>query len=114
MNRRKSRCFCNVWRKSTRSLPVSYLAKILQVLTRANLIHSQRGAKGGFVLGVPAQQLTLLDVVRVVDTSYRIAKCPMELPLHVARLCPLHRRLDEAAASVETTISTSGEPCTQP
>ncbi|MEH0928935.1 RrF2 family transcriptional regulator [Micromonospora sp. CPCC 205558] len=45
----------------------SYLAKQLQSLARAGLIHSVQGKSGGYVLTRAPESITLLDVVRAVD-----------------------------------------------
>ncbi|MCZ7374301.1 Rrf2 family transcriptional regulator [Micromonospora taraxaci] len=45
----------------------SYLAKQLQSLARAGLIHSVQGKSGGYVLTRAPESVTLLDVVRAVD-----------------------------------------------
>ena len=86
-------------------IPAGYLAKILQGLARIGIVTSQRGLNGGFVLARPPEELTLLDVVRVADGSRRILTCPMNIPEHAERLCPLHRRLDAAAAEAEDVLS---------
>jgi Rrf2 family protein len=85
-------------------VPAGYLAKLLQSLARAGVVSSQRGLNGGFVLARSPDDLTLLDVVRVADGSMRIVACPMGLPEHEGRLCPLHRHLDAAAALAEQAL----------
>lgn len=85
-------------------IPVGYLAKVLQVLGRAGMVSSQRGLNGGFVLGVPASELTLMDVVQAIDPSRRISTCPMGLPEHGVNLCPLHHRIDAAVAAAEAEL----------
>jgi Rrf2 family protein len=85
-------------------VPGGYLAKVLQVLVRARIVVSQRGLNGGFVLGRPAGELTLLDVARAIDPSNRIESCPLDLPEHADKLCPLHRRLDAAFAAAEREL----------
>ena len=82
-----------------------YLAKILQALARAGIVTGQRGLGGGFLLARRPEQLSLLDVVRVADGSRRITACPLGIPGHGPDLCPLHRRLDDAAALAEKTLS---------
>ncbi|MCE0533943.1 Rrf2 family transcriptional regulator [Kineosporia rhizophila] len=47
----------------------SYLAKQLQALSRATIIKSVQGKDGGYVLGRPPGQITVLDIVRAVDGS---------------------------------------------
>jgi len=45
--------------------------------------------------------LTILEVVNAVEPIGRIRTCPLGLTAHGARLCPLHRRMDNALAMVE-------------
>ena len=82
-------------------VPAGYLAKVMQSLVRAGLVRSRRGKGGGFVFAGPPGEVTVLAVVNAVDPIRRLHGCPLGLPTHVGGLCPLHRRLDDAAASVE-------------
>ncbi len=82
--------------------PAGYLSKVMQSLNRAGLVHSQRGLHGGFVLTMPAEDLTVLQVVNAVEPIRRFHECP--LGLHGKNLCPLHRKLDDAAKSIEDTF----------
>ena len=91
----------------TTRIPSGYLAKVLRQLARAGLVHSQRGPNGGSVLLRPPEELTVLDVVQAVDPLKRIEVCPLGLKGHGANLCPLHRRLDQAVATVETAFRNS-------
>lgn len=86
---------------TTTQVPRAYLAKIMQSLVRAGLLQSQRGLGGGLQLSRPPDRMSVLDVVQAVDPLTRIESCPLNLHEHRGRLCPLHRRLDEATALVE-------------
>ena len=81
--------------------PLAYLAKVLQALTHAGVVRSQRGIGGGMSLVKEPAHLTLLEVVNAVEPVQRIRECPLGLAAHGVRLCPLHKRLDAALASVE-------------
>lgn len=83
-------------------VPLGYLAKVMQNLSRARLVNAQRGLHGGFSLATPANKLTVLEVVNTVDPVRRFHECP--LGLHGINLCPLHRSLDDAAQAVEATF----------
>jgi Rrf2 family protein len=48
-------------------VPVEYLRKILQRLTRARLVRSERGRGGGFRLARPGNRITLLQVVEAIE-----------------------------------------------
>lgn len=48
-------------------IPQPYLAKILQTLARKKILHSTKGPHGGFYLSVPADKLTLMDIIDAID-----------------------------------------------
>lgn len=82
-------------------VPAGYLCRVLQTLGRAGLVESTPGRAGGFRLARPPGSITVLDVINAVDPVQRLARCPLGLKSHRGHLCPLHRRLDEAAATVQ-------------
>ncbi len=49
------------------SLPERYLEQILTSLRREGMIQSQRGAKGGYILTREPWQITLLEIVMIVE-----------------------------------------------
>lgn len=85
-------------------VPADYLAKVMRALVRSGLVRSRRGKGGGFVFAGPPAEITVLAVVNAVDPIRRAGGCPLGLPAHAGGLCPLHRRLDEAAAAVEHAL----------
>ena len=86
--------------KATR-VPQAYLSKVLQNLVQGGVVRSQRGIGGGMSLVKTPAELTILEVVNAVDPLQRIRTCPLGLAAHGVRLCPLHRRVDNALALVE-------------
>lgn len=82
-------------------VPAGYLSKVLQNLARAGLVVSQRGLGGGFTLTKPSDEMTIYEIVQAVDPLPRIRSCPLKLKEHAKELCALHRRLDDATATVE-------------
>src|SRR5262245_47722937 len=85
-------------------VPPAYLAKVLQNLSRFDLVRSQRGLHGGFSLGKAAEEVTIWEVVQAVEPIRRIQECPLELESHKTKLCPLHKKLDEALAQIENAF----------
>lgn len=51
----------------TTGVPVEYLRKVLQRLTRARLVASERGRGGGFRLARAADRITLLHIVEAIE-----------------------------------------------
>ena len=49
------------------SLSAGYVAKIFQDLSRAGLVRSVPGRKGGYILGRAAAEISVKDVLRAID-----------------------------------------------
>ena len=82
-------------------VPVGYLAKVMQALSKTRVVNAQRGPNGGFTLRQRADELTVLAVINAVDPIRRIPECPLKLAHHGKNLCPLHRKLDDTAQMAE-------------
>ena len=50
-----------------RNMPVQFLEQLFSTLRRGGLLTSQRGVKGGYTLARPAEDITVLEVVQVLD-----------------------------------------------
>jgi Rrf2 family protein len=57
------------------SLPTAYLNKQLQALTRAGILTSVSGPKGGFQLARDPRHITLLDIVVAIDGADDAFRC---------------------------------------
>jgi Rrf2 family protein len=49
------------------TLPLSYLEHLVAKLREAGLVSSTRGAHGGYRLGRPAEEITMLEVVEALE-----------------------------------------------
>lgn len=83
-------------------IPAAYLSKVIQSLRRAGLVRCMRGIGGGVLLQRPLDQISVLDVVNAVEPFQRIRACPLGLPEHALKLCPLHASIDRALAELES------------
>ncbi len=81
-------------------VPPDYLAKVLQLLAKAKLIAGRRGVGGGYQLLRDPSEIRLLDVINAVEPLTPIESCPLGLKDHEGKLCPLHRRVDQATRAV--------------
>ncbi|MFI5937687.1 RrF2 family transcriptional regulator [Actinoplanes sp. NPDC051494] len=83
----------------------SYLAKQLQLLSRAGLVASVQGHAGGYRLTRPAEQITVLDIVEAVDGGAPAFVCteirqrgPMATP---AEACTAPCAIDRAMRAAD-------------
>lgn len=53
----------------------TYLAKHLQALSKAELIHAVEGRDGGYLLSRPSETVTVYDVVRAVEGPEAAFRC---------------------------------------
>jgi Rrf2 family protein len=78
-------------------IPVQFLGQILLPLKRAGLVASRRGTRGGYSLMKPPDEITLGQVIRILDgplapiacvskTAYQ--KC-LDCPYAAKRYCPM-------------------------
>ena len=56
-------------------IPPEALAKILQRLAKAGLLHSQHGINGGYTLARPAHTISAFEVIRAIDGPLFITSC---------------------------------------
>jgi Rrf2 family protein len=82
-----------------------YLIKVMQDLAKAGILAGRRGSQGGFTLIRSPDSLTALDVIQAIDPIERIHTCPLRLTEHEGALCPLHTRIDEALAAIESSFA---------
>jgi Rrf2 family protein len=50
-----------------RGIPVQFLEQLFAVLRRAGMLRSQRGVKGGYCFARPASEITVLEIVELLD-----------------------------------------------
>ena len=56
-------------------IPYQLVAKVLQNLVRCNIAISAKGVNGGFSLARKADTISLIDIIRAVETEFKIVDC---------------------------------------
>jgi Rrf2 family protein len=69
-------------------VPAAYLAKALQALSRAGIVESVAGRRGGYRLGRPPAAITLLDVVDATEGTEPSFRCTEIRKRGPARVAP--------------------------
>ena len=57
------------------NLPIAYLEQVVEMLRKADLVKSARGAHGGYWLARPADQITMDEVVAALDGAVAPMEC---------------------------------------
>ncbi len=72
-------------------VPFPFLAKLMQQLTKARIISSTKGPKGGFYLGERDQERNVLDIINLIDGVDKFKGCFLGLSkCDPANPCPVH------------------------
>jgi Rrf2 family protein len=84
-------------------IPERFLEQIFGELRRAEVLASRRGARGGYVFRVPPEEITILDVVEILDGEVRPARCSAGGTCYIADapLCATSKIWDEARVALE-------------
>lgn len=73
------------------NVPQAYIAKLLQELSKKEIISSTRGINGGFYLTELNREQPIMDVIFAIDGSYKMNSCLLSLENCNEQVpCPLH------------------------
>ena len=64
---------------SSAQLPAPVVSKLLKSLTRAGLLVSQRGSKGGYSLARTAEEISVVDMITALEGPVGITECATQL-----------------------------------
>ena len=56
-------------------VPLPMVSKVLKALTRAGLLISQRGPRGGYALAKRPSEITIVDVVTAMEGTVALTEC---------------------------------------
>ena len=59
-------------------ISISYLEQLFLKLRKNNLVQSERGPSGGYVLAKPPGEIKLLSIISAVDEKIKTVKCKRE------------------------------------
>lgn len=86
--------------------PVAFTAKILQKLSKMNVIRSSKGPKGGFFLEIPdLDRVKLWNIVVAIDGNSLLEDCSLGLQkCNALRPCPLHASFVKIREDIRITL----------
>jgi len=56
-------------------IPVGFLQKVMRALTKGEVINSYRGIDGGFALAKPAKDISLLEIITIMEGPIDLQRC---------------------------------------
>ena len=78
------------------NLPPHFLGKILQTLVKHNILSSQKGKSGGFVITRSPKEIMLYDIIEIMDGPDYFDQCIMGFPgCFDHNPCPAHSEWNE-------------------
>jgi Rrf2 family iron-sulfur cluster assembly transcriptional regulator len=89
-------------------IPHRFTFKILRKLTHAGITKSIRGKGGGYKLGKELSEITLLDIVEIIDGPVRINKClepDYDCTMHSKGDCSLHFKIAEISEKIRSELA---------
>jgi len=85
-----------------------FLTKVLQTLTRHNIMVAHRGPSGGVALARPARDITLMELIDAIENEKCFDGCILQLPRCGQEApCPLHSSWHEAQESINAMFRDS-------
>jgi len=77
-------------------IPSPFLAKILQLLAKQKLLLSTKGPNGGFSLGKDADEISLYEIITIIDGNDMFERCLISLRScnEEGIPCPMHDKYD--------------------
>ena len=84
------------------------VSKVLKILTRGDIISSARGINGGYALKRDVKDITLEEIIRVVDGPVQITACVdgAEPDCSLAGSCGVRGRWDHVNAAIRGALET--------
>ncbi len=88
-------------------IPSPFLGKILQVLVRQQLLASSKGPHGGFYLNKPAIDITVMEIIEIMDGKDILNDCVIRTePCDHERPCSMHHKLAPLRREIKRLFST--------
>lgn len=60
------------------NIPESYLEQLMAIIKKAEIIHSVRGAQGGYVLSKELDEISVGDLLKVLEGNLALTDCVEE------------------------------------
>ena len=86
---------------SRQGISLSYLEQLFSKLRKQGLVDSARGPGGGYLLGRPADDISIAEVIRAVDETVDATRCGGSKNCHGEERCLTHDLWEELSKQIE-------------
>lgn len=86
-------------------IPHAYLGHLFAKLKSGGLVKSQRGPSGGYVLACPPEDISLSDILEVVDEEVRTMRCGGETNCQAMQQCLSHNVWQDLGEKIQNVLA---------
>lgn len=86
-------------------ISLSYLEQLFSKLRRAGLVESIRGPGGGYILGKPAEQINIAQIITAAEDSLDATLCSGKANCHSGAPCLTHNLWENLNHTIHNYLS---------
>lgn len=88
-------------------VPMPTVSKLCKELSKAGLVHSQRGRHGGYELARPPEQITVAEIVEAMEGPIALTDCSggSKGPCSIEDVCPARETWDPVARAIHGALA---------
>jgi FeS assembly SUF system regulator len=85
-------------------LSMPTVSKLLKILTKAGLVVSRRGMKGGYTLSRAPQKISIASIIAAVEGPIALTDCGVDDPCALEARCPVRRNWQRINAAIRDAL----------
>lgn len=88
-------------------IPQSFVFKLAKKLCKEGIINTYVGAQGGFILALPAEEISLFQIISIMENTTKINRCLEEdefCSRHATLYCPVRKFYQKLQDDIETSL----------
>ena len=86
-------------------LSMPTVSKLLKILTKAGLVVSRRGIKGGYTLSRPPRDITVAQIITAVEGPIALTDCGVDDPCALQARCPVRRNWQRINQAIRDSLA---------
>lgn len=87
-----------------RGIPLQFLEQLFSTLRKAGILNSHRGVRGGFSFKKLPEDVSVLDVVQVLDGNVAPASCTVGAPCDKREACVMNEVWSDVKSNMEEVL----------